>query len=64
MMNVNKYLKKNKLKVIKMNNRMDLMNCLTGIKKLGKYDELKCDRNRNWFGVITNGYLTYYYIEV
>lgn len=40
------------------------MNCLAGIKKLGKYDELKCDRNRNWFGVVTNGYLTYYYIEV
>lgn len=62
-MKVNKYIKKNKFKAIKMNDRQSLMNCYHGIKDKGGYDEIQCDRNRNWFGVVNNGFLTYYFIN-
>ena len=62
-MKVNKYIKKNKFRAIQMDDRRSLMNCYNGIKKKGGYDEIKCDIKRNWFGVVYNGFLTYYFIN-
>ena len=63
-MKFKKFLKKNKFKAVKMADRRSLMNCYKGIKDKGGYDEIECDtRDRNWFGVVDNGFLTYYYVE-
>ena len=62
-MKLNKFLKKNRFRTVRMKDRRSLMNCYRGIKDKGGYDEIECDRDRNWFGVITNGFLTYYFIE-
>lgn len=62
-MKVNKFIKKNKFRAIQMDDRRSLMNCYHGIKKKGGYDEIKCDIKRNWFGVVYNGFLTYYFIN-
>lgn len=62
-MKFDKFLKKNRFMAVKMADRQRLMNCYKGIKDKGGYDEIECDRDRNWFGVVNNGFLTYYFIK-
>ena len=62
-MKLNKFLKKNKFKAVRMDDRRSPMNCYRGIKDKGGYDEIECDPDRNWFGVVNDGFLTYYFVK-
>lgn len=63
---LNKYIKKNRFKTVFMQDRDALMRCYSGIKNKYNGDKksiIRVDKDRNYFYIVNNGFLTYYCIK-
>lgn len=63
---LNKYIKQRKFKTIFMQDRDALMRCYSGIRQKYVNDKnsiIRVDKDRNYFYIVNNGYLTYYCIK-